>query len=115
VADNNFSKKFRLLSASDFSHLKTDTLVFKRFNLRVYFKKNVFPNSRIGISVSTKVGNSVLRNRFKRIIRENFRNSQIKICSYDILFVVQSTRPINQEINLIKSINEFYNHLLKNV
>ena len=33
-----------------------------------------WPNARLGITVSSKVGNAVVRNRVKRIVREVVRN-----------------------------------------
>lgn len=89
MADNSFSKKLRLLSARDFSNLKVDSLVFKGQMIRIYFKKNDLEFSRVGISVSSKTANSVVRNRFKRIIREHFRNSSFKATGIDFLCVVQ--------------------------
>lgn len=41
--------------------------------LVVYKYKNDLPYNRIGISVSKKVGNSVVRSRVTRLIRENYR------------------------------------------
>ena len=41
----------------------------------MYVKKNGLEINRLGISVSKKVGNSVVRHRIKRIIRESFRTS----------------------------------------
>lgn len=37
------------------------------------FLKNSLPNSRLGITVSRRVGGAVLRNRIKRLVRETFR------------------------------------------
>lgn len=40
----------------------------------VYIQKNTTGTNRLGITVSKKVGNSVKRNRIRRLIKENFRN-----------------------------------------
>ena len=41
--------------------------------LVVYRYKNNLPENRLGISVSKKVGNSVVRSRVTRLIRESYR------------------------------------------
>jgi len=47
--------------------------------LVLYFMRNNLAVNRLGISVSKKVGNSVVRNRVKRLIREAFRLSPIPL------------------------------------
>ena len=39
----------------------------------MYVLKNGTEGNRLGISVSKKVGNSVVRHRVKRLVRENYR------------------------------------------
>ena len=44
--------------------------------LVIYAKENDLGRTRIGLSVSKKIGNAVARNRCKRLFREAFRQSQ---------------------------------------
>lgn len=121
MADSRFEKKFRLLSASDFSELKVDSLSFKKPSLIIYYKKNPFNQTRIGLSVPKKIGKAHDRNRLKRILREFFRKSQYKFLGVDILFVVSWNRSIvgesqvfREEI-LLKNIEEFFVYLNRQV
>lgn len=49
--------------------------------LVLYFMRNSEKYNRLGISVSKKVGNSVVRNRVKRLIREAFRLTPLTLKS----------------------------------
>lgn len=58
--------------------------------LIMYVYKNNKKRNRIGISVSKKVGNSVVRHRVTRLIRESFRlNEDIFINGLDIIVVAR--------------------------
>lgn len=60
--------------------------------LVMYICKNGREESRLGISVSKKVGNSVVRHRLARLIRESCRLNREKFHSgWDIVIVVRPT------------------------
>lgn len=56
----------------------------------LYIIRNNSEVNHVGFSVSKKVGNSVIRNRVKRLMKENFRkeNNKLKI-GYDIIFTAR--------------------------
>lgn len=58
----------------------------------LYYKENSVDVTRIGISVSKKVGKANIRNKYKRIIREHFRVSEFKNLSKDILVVLNAKK-----------------------
>lgn len=81
-------KDERLKNSSQFN------LVYKRGKSEVtkfvvmYYLENNLGFNRVGYSVSKKVGNSVVRNRSKRLIKEAFRlNSDNLKKGYDIVFI----------------------------
>lgn len=58
--------------------------------LVMYIKKNDIGKNRLGISVSKKVGNSIVRHRLTRLIRESYRlQEEHFLCGYDIVAVVR--------------------------
>lgn len=60
--------------------------------LVIYICKNDSKINRIGLSISKKVGNSVIRHRVARLIRESYRlNSQLFKNGYDIVIVARNT------------------------
>lgn len=54
------------------------------------FKENSLEKSRIGITVSKKVGNAVARNRIKRMVREYYRlNKDILPGRWDVNIIAR--------------------------
>lgn len=58
--------------------------------LVMYIMKNNLNKNRVGISVSKKVGNSIVRHRLTRLIRESYRLNEDKfLCGYDIVVIAR--------------------------
>ena len=58
--------------------------------LVLYVLENKTKRNRLGISVSKKVGNSVVRHRIKRLVKESYRlNEDRFLFGWDIVFVVR--------------------------
>ena len=60
--------------------------------LVMYVVRNGTNGSRFGISVSKKVGNSVVRSRITRLLRESYRLSESKfLAGYDIVVIARAS------------------------
>jgi ribonuclease P protein component len=60
----------------------------------VYLSRNQVGRPRLGITASRKVGNAVVRNRIKRLVREYFRGSREYLnASRDYLVIARRADP----------------------
>ncbi|NLK20578.1 MAG: ribonuclease P protein component [Epulopiscium sp.] len=85
------------------------TSIANRF-LVMYRLKNGKDINRLGISVSKKVGNSVIRNRITRLIKESYRLQENKIKrGWDIVIIA---RVPSKDLDY-KEIYKSLTHLLK--
>ena len=67
----NFSESLK--KNSDFKNVYTRGKSYANKYLVMYVLENNPGKNRIGISVSKKVGNSVVRHRITRLVRESYR------------------------------------------
>ena len=83
-------KVISLKSSREFSQVYNHKESLANKYLVMYIQPNDQMYSRIGISVSKKVGNSVVRHRIKRLIKESYRLNIDKIASgYDIIVIAR--------------------------
>ena len=71
--------------------------------LIMYVKKNELQKNRLGISVSKKVGNSVIRHRVTRLIRESYRLQEESFLSGLDIVVIAKPGAKEQGYEAIKS------------
>ncbi len=81
-----FQKEERIIKRADFINLNLHGKRYFSKNFVLILKKNKGDITRLGITVSKRVGGSVKRNRIKRAIREFFRHNKKQIPKgYDIM------------------------------
>ena len=76
---------------SDFKRLyyRGKSVVKKR--LVLYYRKNRFSYNRLGLTVSPKVGGAVVRNRIRRLLKENYRLLKGLNEGYDFVIVARKS------------------------
>ncbi|MFP5459281.1 MAG: ribonuclease P protein component [Bacteriovoracia bacterium] len=107
-----FSKTYRIQKKKDFEYLREQSRKSFVPPLVVYSKASRLGHvhSRLGLSVSTKQGGAVKRNRIKRILREEFRLSPHKmIHGLDLLVV--AAQKIGDESKLRSSFRSILSSL----
>ena len=58
----------------------------------VFYRKNNLPYARKAFLASKKVGNSVKRNRARRLMKESYRLTDKKVPDgYDVIFIARNT------------------------
>jgi ribonuclease P protein component len=107
----SFKKEERILKRAEFINLNINGGRHCTKNFVVILKQNRGNITRLGITVSKRFGNSVKRNRIKRLIREFFRlNKQQIPKGYDIMIIA---RKESNNSNFLKIKEELGELLLK--
>ena len=92
--DFRFQKKLRLLRTTDFRRVYAQRQSAAIGPLVMYGAHQATKRShpRLGISVSRRVGNAVVRNQWKRRLREAFRRVKPQFVeNFDVVVIVRAT------------------------
>ncbi|PJN49577.1 Ribonuclease P protein component [Paenibacillus sp. GM2FR] len=84
-------RKLRLRNRADFSRVYRHGKSFANHQFVVYWsRKKEVEQFRVGVSCSKKIGNAVVRNRMRRLVKEIVRLHQHQIIEHvDLIFIVR--------------------------
>ena len=84
-------KACRLLKSADFKAvLDQRHCLGKNESVSVFYAPNTLKHARIGISVSTKVGNAVVRGRVRRQLRAQINLCEVLSHAIDVVIIAHS-------------------------
>jgi ribonuclease P protein component len=87
----SFPKRARLTQRSEFLSLSRHGRRVHTSHFVILSKANDAEQNRLGVTVTTRVGNAVVRNRIKRVVREFFRRRKEPILhGQDIVVIAKS-------------------------
>ncbi|XHF24064.1 ribonuclease P protein component [Corallococcus exercitus] len=92
ATDERFPKALRLLQRREFLEVQEGGQKIPSDCLLALVQRNSRAHSRVGLTVSSKVGNAVVRARLRRLLRELFRKQRGQWPpGLDVVLVVRSS------------------------
>ncbi|SHI11150.1 ribonuclease P protein component [Clostridium collagenovorans DSM 3089] len=102
-------KRYKLRKNAEFRIVYKRGKSFSNKYLVLYVKRNGKNINRIGMSVSKKVGKSVVRNRVRRLIRESYRLNSLDLQNgYDIIVLARNSSKDCNYSTIEKSLMELF-------
>lgn len=106
-------KKNRLLKNTDFKAVLDKHWCVSRENLKFFYKNNDLGYARVGVSVSSKLGNSVMRHKIKRQIVSMVDKNLNFEKSIDIVIIAKNKYLENTYPQNLQTLEESITYILK--
>ncbi len=98
----------------EFKNLFSKGIFYGGEYINMYILKNKNCKNRLAIAITKKQGKAVERNRFKRLIRENYKNFENNLKNgYDILFIINKSKIMESKKIKFINIKNDMNNLFK--
>ena len=112
MRDFSFSKADRIRKRSDFIRIGKTGKKLQNRDFIFYYTKGLTEKSRLGITVTKKVGNAAERNRIKRISREYYRLNRHKINgTWDMNIIAKRESVKKPSSELFKSLENIFSRI----
>jgi ribonuclease P protein component len=107
-----FSKASRILKRSEFIRLSENNRKVQNQHFVALFSRSDTGQTRLGITVTKRVGNAVARNQMKRYVREFFRQNLHTVeCGTDINIIVKKKASNISSIEAYRSLQTIFSRI----
>ena len=114
MVDARFPRRVRLASKVDYRHVFGRPVRSGDRYFTVLARGNGLGFPRLGLAISRKAARSaVVRNRIKRLIRENFRHHQQVLGGIDIVVIGRPQLGQQDNAALVASLQRHWSNLIK--
>jgi ribonuclease P protein component len=104
MIDERFPAQYRLRRGSEFRQVFASRQSVSDEVLIVFGRRNELPYSRLGLSVSRKLGGAVVRNRWKRRLRDVFRRTRVRLPQGLDFVVIPRRGPLADHATVARSL-----------
>ena len=109
MSEYGYPKAERLLKRGGYLSLSRDGKKCHKKHFLCIYKKRDGTRSRLGITISKKVGTAVIRNRLKRVCREFFRHNKYSLESaWDINIIARPSAGAASRQQVLQSLDDIF-------